>query len=399
MCTVSSDIKALDITVHNQHPSLELTSQVYFSNGTACHVSPSRQTDTVSTMVASFETDSRKEAFEGALLYKLQRKHANGAGKQSNSSVTSIENTETSVHLLVVWDIDDDHHIFCICLVEYVDDFNWDEDKLQALYWEYIERFYEFYDSNTITWLMRNGTVMKTRRDITYGSDCKLDIVLSEGTWEYGLEEPIKINPKRLVLPLSMLIMLMYALSLSIPLSFKLNIHNQCSNVDLVFPTYAISDELECHRPPDYKVCAGYTMKSGFIIKSDDASYGALIYRLQRRQLRESVEISEDASNAANILVVWEMSEFKGLYVDVLLVEHDKRFIWNKDDLGKLYSENSGRFRLFPGSATETWSLDDNVALMTTFKVMNEDRILDITVSEVERHSYARTPAHIDPER
>jgi hypothetical protein len=33
--------------------------------------------------------------------------------------------------------------------------------------------------------------------DITYGPDYKLDIILSKGTGEYNIEEPIKIDPKK----------------------------------------------------------------------------------------------------------------------------------------------------------------------------------------------------------
>jgi hypothetical protein len=42
MCTVSFDKEALNITIHNQHPSLELTSPVYFSSGTTYSVPSSR---------------------------------------------------------------------------------------------------------------------------------------------------------------------------------------------------------------------------------------------------------------------------------------------------------------------------------------------------------------------
>jgi hypothetical protein len=62
--------------------------------------------------------------------------------------------------------------------------------------------------------------------------------------------------------------------------SFKLNIHNQCLNFDLISPTYINSRRLECHKAPNYKVCAGDTMKSSFMVKSDKAFYGALVYEL-----------------------------------------------------------------------------------------------------------------------
>jgi hypothetical protein len=172
-----------------------------------------------------------------------------------------------------------------------------------------------------------------------------------------------------------------------------LNIHNHCSNVDLVSPIYNIDIDLECHRPPDYKVCAGDTMSSGFIIKSDGVSYGALIYRLQRKWSHRSIKIGKCTSSIAQLLVVWRISKFKELYADVLLVEHSERF--NKDNLKVLYHKNINQFRLCPDSATVTWSLDDNTTIMTTFKIMNGGHVLDIIISELERDSCAKKPAHI----
>jgi hypothetical protein len=181
--------------------------------------------------------------------------------------------------------------------------------------------------------------------------------------------------------------------------SVKLNIHNQCSNFDLVSPAYITHDRSECYRTPGHKVYAGDTMKSGFIIKSNDVVDGALIYKLQRRQSHESTEIGDDISSAAQLLVVWRISEFKKLYADVLLVEHDERLDWNKYKLGKLYRENIDQFKLYPVPVIETWLLDDNTALMTTFKIMDGGQLLNITISEVEEANYERTPAYIDLER
>jgi hypothetical protein len=312
----------LNITIHNQYPGLVLTSPVYFSNGTTCYVSSSQQIDTSNVMEASFGIAFRQENFKFALLYRLQRKHTNTTDNQRDSSTASIENT-TNIYILVLWNVDNYDHKFCVCLIECTSDFTWDEDKLWALYREYDEQFYKDYNYRTIPWLIHGDAVMETRREITYESDCKLDIFIYEGTGKYNMSKPVKINPKRLVLLLSKLIMLMYTVSLSIQPSFKLNIHNQCLNVDLISPTY-IADKLECHRPPDYKVCVGDTMRSGFIIKSDDMSCGILICRLKRKKAHESTEISEDTSNSACLLVVWEIFRSKGLYADVLLVEHDK---------------------------------------------------------------------------
>jgi hypothetical protein len=394
MCTISFDKEALNITIYNQYPGLELASPVYCSNGTECHVSPSQQMNTIE---ASFGIAFRQRNFKGALLYKLQRKHASRADNQPSTSTASIKDATTSIYLLVSWNVGDYNREFRVCLIEYVDNFVWDEDKLWALCDRCIYQFYVPYESNVITWSMKDGSVIKTKRSVTYGLDYKLDISISRGIWE--VEKPIEIDPKRSVLPLSMLIALTYAFSLFIPPLLKVNIHNQCLNVILLSPTYIIGDKVECRREPDHKVCAGDIMRSGFIIRSNDTSYGALIYTLQRRESHTSTEITRNTLSTARILVIWEISKSKELYADVLLLEHDEGFDWNKDDLEELCLKNFNKFRLFSDSATERWSLDNNVALMVMSEIMNEDHILSITISEVAGDNGARMPAHIDPER
>jgi hypothetical protein len=397
MCTVSFTKDTLNINIHNLYPDVELISPVYCGNGVTCHTPSSRQTDTGTIVEASFGIDFRQKDIKAALLYKLQRKHTAKTGNHSNSSIASIEDTATSIYLLVVWNVTNERIDFPVCLLECTDDFTWDEDKLWALCHQYNVHLYENYDYRVIMWLMHGDTVMKIRRDVIYGSNCKLDIVISEGTGKYSMERPMKIDPKRLVLPLSILIVLIYALSLPIRPSFELSVHNRCLNIDLVSPTYIIGYGLELHRAPDYKVCIGDIMRTGFIIESDKMSYGALIYIIQKEQSHEYADIGKDASSAAQLLVVWRISELKELYADVLLVEYNKTL--DKDDLEKLYRESFDKFRWFRSSATNTWSLDDDTALMTTFEVMNEDHILNITIDEVERDSSTRILAHINPER
>jgi hypothetical protein len=143
-------------------------------------------------------------------------------------------------------------------------------------------------------------------------------------------------------------------------------------------------------------VCAGDITRLGFIVNSGNVSGGALIYKPQRKQSHESTEINKGVSNVVHLLVIWRTSELKKLYADALLVKHKETFILNKDNLNKLYHKNIDQPRILYESATETWSLDDNVALMTTFEIMNNDYILNITVSEVERDNNTRMPVHVD---
>jgi hypothetical protein len=107
----------------------------------------------------------------------------------------------------------------------------------------------------------------------------------------------------------------------------------------------------------------------------------------------------KDTATVAQLLVVWEISESKKLYANTFLVEHDGGFDWDKNALeALLYHRNFDRSRLCPDSATETWLLNDNTALMTTVEIINEDCVLNITISEVEKDNNTRIPAHINSE-
>jgi hypothetical protein len=201
----------LNITIHNQCPDLELTSPVYYNYGTPCHVYPSRQTDIGTTMKASFGIAKPKD-IRGALLYKLQRKHTTRTDNQpnsnvvapfsfsfsfSNSNIAFAKDTETNVHLLVVWYVDDFWSGFRVGLIEFTSDFTWDEYKLWALSKKYVQQLPKDYDSDIITWLLNENSAVKTKLRLTYGSDYKLDIIISEGTGKYDMIGPMKIDPKR----------------------------------------------------------------------------------------------------------------------------------------------------------------------------------------------------------
>jgi hypothetical protein len=196
-----------------------------------------------------------------------------------------------------------------------------------------------------------------------------------------------------------MLIMLTSTIRLTIKPTMKLKIHNQYPNVDLVSPTYVTGDTLACYRPPSHEVRAEGIMQAGFIVDSDKEADGALVYRLQKKQSCESTKIDESASRTIYLLVIWGFSEFKKLCVDVLLVEHDEMSTWSEDNLRELRRKNINWFRLGPDSAKETWSLDDNTTLMTTFMIQNGGQLLNVAISEVERNDGTRMPARIDSRR
>jgi hypothetical protein len=199
MCTISFYKEALNMTTHNLHPGLELTSPVCFSNGKPCYVYSDQQTDADNAMVAIFGIHLKQKDFKGALLYKLQRKYATRTDNQPNSSAAPVEGTATDVHLLVIWNAEYHNYGFYIYLIECADDFTWDEDKLWALHYQYNDQFRKDYNYEAVTWSIHDSAVIKMRSNTTYGSIYRLDIVISEGTEKYTTLQPIQIDPKRSV--------------------------------------------------------------------------------------------------------------------------------------------------------------------------------------------------------
>jgi hypothetical protein len=366
-------------------------------------------------MKACFGIVSMQKAFKGVLLYKLQRKYATRSGDHPNSNTAFVENTATNIYLVVIWGVINGHDEFRIWLRECTDNFTWDEDKLWVFYEKFCFRPSYILYHKQIPWLMRGDTVIKIRHDMTYGSDYKLDIVISEETGKCVMRKSMKIDPERLVLLLSTLIVLIYTIRPSIKSSLKsvihkffsfkkedylkLIIHNQCLNVNLVSSVYIINHRSKCRRSPSAKVYAGDIMRSSFIIRRNE-SYGVLIYRLQGKRPYKSTKVDEDTTIAVHFLVIWYISRYKILYADVLLVEHDKAFTWNKDKLVRLYNENRSLLKKYNGTMSDTWFMD-NMVLKTTFSAsdLKGNRELNISISEEKKSDDTMRPFYIHPKR
>jgi hypothetical protein len=86
MCTANFDKEALNVTIYSQYLGLELTSPVYFSNDTPCHVFSGQQMDISTISNAGFGIYSKQHYFKGGLSYKVKRKYASITDNQPNNS-------------------------------------------------------------------------------------------------------------------------------------------------------------------------------------------------------------------------------------------------------------------------------------------------------------------------
>jgi hypothetical protein len=136
-----------------------------------------------------------------------------------------------------------------------------------------------------------------------------------------------------------------------------------------------------------------------------DAFEGALLFRLQRHSDKEydmdtsDTETNNDKTKHVYILVAWKVKDAKP-FVHVVLVEHTNEFIWNEDELGKLYYQNRGWFKEYSDIISDTWFMDNNMALKTSSKIggLKGNFELSTSISEEER-DYAMRPLNVDLER
>jgi hypothetical protein len=180
-------------------------------------------------------------------------------------------------------------------------------------------------------------------------------------------------------------------------------IHNQCSNFELVSPVYFGHNTI-CLKFPSQKVDANTATRASFgqnITKSKFV--GVLIYKLQRKgSLKSDVDnISKEGSPTdIQLLVIWEPKSWRGLFLRVLLIEHNNTITWNEDKLSELYSMQHALLNKRHCTKTylfkkctfteDAWLLDDATMLMTRSKWTEEGDIFEIIISEETRkYDYA----------
>jgi hypothetical protein len=74
----------IPLNIHNWCQDINLTSPVYFIRGGKWHITPDQRIRVDAIMQNCLEFDSGQDVLEGALAYRLQRKHAKSAQYELN---------------------------------------------------------------------------------------------------------------------------------------------------------------------------------------------------------------------------------------------------------------------------------------------------------------------------
>jgi hypothetical protein len=181
------------VTIHNQCPNIELVAPIYFGNGAVCPRLSGQQIDIGTAIKIRFEINPIQDEFEGALLYKLQRR------PDRNGTNTFTEaNEKTHVHMLVAWRVRHSKPFVYVVLIKYTKEFIWNEDRLRKLYSKNHNRLKKQVGTTLDTWLIDDNITLKTAFRVKNLKECfELDISISEKERDDDAMRPLYVNLKR----------------------------------------------------------------------------------------------------------------------------------------------------------------------------------------------------------
>jgi hypothetical protein len=162
-----------------------------------------------------------------------------------------------------------------------------------------------------------------------------------------------------------------------------------------------------CPKLSDRQIDTGTKVWTGFKIDTIENKFeGALLFKLgkhvksddRRNTVTSTAEINE--ATHVHMIVAWKVKNAKP-FAYIALVEHTKEFIWSEDKLKKLYNKNHGWLKEYDDTISETWFMDSNMVLKTSFSSSKLKGIfeLSISISEGEKSDHTMRPFCIDFER
>jgi sulfite reductase alpha subunit-like flavoprotein len=181
------------IAIHNQCSSTKLVSPVYFINGAtrrSLYQYPKlfdQQIDIGTEVWTSFEIDTIKNKFEGALLFKL-----------NTSTTETNKDGATQLHILVTWKVKGAKSFTYVALIKHTKSFTWNKDKLKNLYDKNHSRLKKYDGITPDIWLMDDSMTLKALFEVMcLKGILKLCISISEEKRDDYAMRPLCINLER----------------------------------------------------------------------------------------------------------------------------------------------------------------------------------------------------------
>jgi hypothetical protein len=185
------------VNILNLCQNIKLISPIYFGSGAVCSKLSDQRIDIGTKANASFEINTTRDAFEGALLFKLEKCSDNWHDVDASTTETN-EKESTYVYMLAAWKAMDSEPFVCVVLLEPTKEFTWNEDKLKELYNKNRDWLKKYDNTTIVTWLMDDNMILRTSFKVRgLKSNFGLSISLSEGRGvDYDMK-PIWINTER----------------------------------------------------------------------------------------------------------------------------------------------------------------------------------------------------------
>jgi hypothetical protein len=379
------------MTVHDQHPDIELASPVYFCNCGTYYEYPVKRTNADTIMEIDFRFDLAQDESSGILVYEVRRKSDIRSDHQSSIDTLYAKVTEEAlkmIRLLVTWKVKHSWEPKVkIMLVECDDKLVLNEDKLAQLC-NRVNDIYSVCHPCESTWLICDNTTLRATHKIVRKQGFESKISIFKGFKGLNNIRSRWIDSERQVLS-EMIVdfVLIYIASLAIQSVIDVIIDNQCTNIELTSPAYFIKGA-KCHIQFPQRVNSRSMMKASFITSIDrDMFGGVLLYHLRRK---------ENTQTDIQLLVTWGYNSER-LYSDAWVIEHEHTLVWNKDKLKRLHDVYSSQRNVYLD--IRYWLLDDNTNLETTYEALHGCFEMKVIISEEKRQYLSTEPLWIDSNR
>jgi hypothetical protein len=187
--------------------------------------------------------------------------------------------------------------------------------------------------------------------------------------------------------------------------SMKVDIHNKCSNIELVEPVY-FSDGATCDIPLDQKIEPNGALKTVFRIKFTRGKFeGAILYRLRKKGANsdqqpdtETTSNGKNQPNRTQLLVGWKLERLQDPRVYMLLVEHEEKLVWDGNKLIEQHNEFRGRLNVHNGSVTSTWLMEDGSVLRLALDGVGSGEYgIRIVITDAQQNEHTSIPIWIEP--
>jgi hypothetical protein len=186
--------------------------------------------------------------------------------------------------------------------------------------------------------------------------------------------------------------------------AMNVEIHNGCSDVELIEPWY-FSDGAVCCKKLNERVAPGDILSTAFRIHIFRTAFeGALICGLRKKGTNsdqqssvDTTNVDEDRSKHVQLIVGWKVTRFHDPRVYVLLMEHEERSAWDVDKLKKQHEDFHRRLHAHNCAVENIWLMEDGTVLKLTLdSVGNKEYGIKISISEVQWDDYATLPVPIE---